>query len=137
RIKGAMGPGPKTSTVHTQDLVAEAGFLYSGDLSADDQPFPIRVSHGRLISMPYDSDVNSAGVLGNAAGSAFEAEVFAEMIRRQFDQLYEEGAETGNIMCVALHNYLTAQPHRIRYIREALEYVLSHSGVWQATAGDI
>jgi allantoinase len=137
RIKGAMGPGPRTSTVNTPDLVAEAGFLYSADLSADDQPFPIRVRHGRLISMPYASDINSAGVLGNAAGSAWEADVFAEMMRRQFDQLFEEGAESGTIMCIALHNYLTAQPHRIRYIREALDYVLSHAGVWQATAAEI
>jgi peptidoglycan/xylan/chitin deacetylase (PgdA/CDA1 family) len=137
RIKGAMGPGPRSSTVNSPDLVAEAGFLYSADLSMDDQPFPVRVKTGRLITMPYGSDINSAGILGTAAGSAFEVDDFAEMIRRQFDQLYAEGAESGTIMCVALHTYLTAQPHRARYIREAMEYVLGHSGVWQATAGDI
>ena len=87
--------------------------------------------------MPYGSDINSAGILGSAAGAAFEADVFAEMIRREFDQLYDEGAESGTIMCIALHTYLTAQPHRSRIIREAVEYVLGHSGVWQATAGDI
>ena len=137
RIKGAMGPGPKTSTVNTPDLVAEAGFLYSADLSADDQPFPVRVKQGKLITMPYASDINSAGVLGNAAGAAWEGEVFAEMMKRQFDQLYEEGAESGTIMCIGLHNYLTGQPHRIKYIREGLDYVLTHAGIWQATAGDI
>ena len=33
--------------------------------------------------------------------------------------------------------YTDAQPHRVKYIRQALEYVLSHTNVWQATAAEI
>ena len=33
-------------------------------------------------------------------------------------------------MCIALHPYWVGQPHRIRAVRAALEYVLSHPGVW-------
>ena len=40
-------------------------------------------------------------------------------------------------MCIALHPYLIGQPHRIRYLDEILSYVMSHDGVWQATADEI
>jgi hypothetical protein len=40
-------------------------------------------------------------------------------------------------MCVALHPYWVGQPHRLRPIRSAFEYILSHRGVWQTTGGEI
>jgi allantoinase len=136
RLKGAMSPGPRTLTVNTPDLLAEAGFIYNGDITADDQPFPIEVASGRLISMPYGAVLNSV-VMGQRRRTGLEADDFARMIRRHFDQLYEEGAESGSVMCIPLHSDLLAQPHRIKYIREALEYVLGHRDVWQVTAAEI
>ena len=73
RIKGAMGPGPKSSTVNTPDLVAEKpAFLLRRFVDGRSAVSDPRQS-GRLISMPYGSDINSAGILGSAAGAAFEA----------------------------------------------------------------
>ncbi len=34
------------------DLMAEYDFLYTCDLFHDDQPFPVNVKKGRLISVP-------------------------------------------------------------------------------------
>ena len=62
---------------------------------------------------------------------------FARQIRDHFDTLYAEGAEQGRVMCIALHPYWVGQPHRIRAFRAALEYILSHPGVWVTTAGAI
>ena len=59
------------------------------------------------------------------------------MCKAQFDQLYKEGAESGRVMCIALHPYLTGQPHRVKYLDEVLSYIMSHEGVWQTTADDI
>jgi peptidoglycan/xylan/chitin deacetylase (PgdA/CDA1 family) len=136
RLRGAMSPGPRTLTNNTPDLLAEAGFIYTGDITADDQPFPIDVAQGRLISMPYGSVINGV-VMGQRRRTGWEGDDFARMLCAQFDQLYEEGAESGTVMCVPFHSDLTAQPHRINYMRQALEYMLGHRDVWQATAGDI
>jgi allantoinase len=57
--------------------------------------------------------------------------------KAQFDQLYKEGAENGRVMCIALHPYLTGQPHRIKYLDEILSYIMAHAGVWQTTADEI
>ena len=48
-----------------------------------------------------------------------------------------EGAEQGRVMCVALHPYWVGQPHRLRAIRSAFEYILSYPGVWQTTGAEI
>ena len=132
QLKGMLGPAV-TNTERTPDLMAEAGLIYHADWSHDDQPFPIKVKKGKLISVPYSSEVND--VVVDVQG--FEAPHFAQMIKDQFDVLYEEGAESGRVMCIALHPYWIGQPHRAKYLDEALGYILSHQGVWQTTADDI
>lgn len=130
-LAGWMGPS-LTATERTFDLLAEYGFLYSLDLFHDDQPFPVRVRSGRLISVPYTVEVNDVLVYAHASPAAF-----GRMIRDQFDVLYEEGSESARVMCVALHPFLIGQPHRIRAFEEAVAYVLSHDGVWATTGEDI
>ena len=83
--------------------------------------------------MPYSVDIND--VILHRRG--LEADDFARQIRDYFDTLYEEGAEQGRVMCIALHPYWVGQPHRIRVFRRAMEYILSHPGVWLTTAGEI
>jgi len=137
KVLGAMGPGPQSVTSRTPDILAEAGILYQADWFHDDQPFPINVRQGRLISVPYTLEISDSSVIGTGAGTAWEGDDFLEIIKRQFDTLYEEGADSGRVMCISLHAYLIAQPHRARYLDEALSYIMSHDGVWKTTAEEI
>ena len=51
------------------------------------------------------------------------------MICRQFDVLYREGAESGRVMAIALHPYLTGVPHRIDAFDAALAGAIErHAG---------
>src|SRR5665213_2280737 len=47
-----------TNTMNTFDLAAECGFDYTADLYHDDQPFPLNVKSGKLLSIPYTIDLN-------------------------------------------------------------------------------
>ena len=47
-----------TNTMNTFDLAAECGFSYTADLYHDDQPFPLRVKKGKLVSLPYTVELN-------------------------------------------------------------------------------
>jgi len=123
-----------TNTERTLDLLPEFGFTYTCDLFHDDQPFPVKVAKGRLISMPYTLDLNDVVVF---ASYLHTPEYYGQMIRDQFDTLLAEGGESGRIMCISLHPYLIGQPHRLRYLDEALKYILSHSGVWATTGAEI
>ena len=132
QLKGMLGPAI-SGTEATPDLMAEAGLIYHTDWMHDDQPVPIKVKSGKLISVPYSIELNDAPVYRHH----YEGDYFAEMCKAQFDQLYKEGAESGRVMCIALHPYLTGQPHRVKYLDEVLSYIMSHEGVWQTTADDI
>jgi allantoinase len=132
QLKGMLGPAI-TGTERTPDLMAEAGLIYHTDWMHDDQPVPIRVKSGKLISVPYSIELNDVPVFRNH----FEGEYFVRICKAQFDQLYKEGAESGRVMCIALHPYLTGQPHRIKYLDEILSYIMAYDGVWQTTADEI
>ena len=131
-LRGFFGPSA-SSTERTPDLLAEYGFVYHCDFMHDDQPMPLKVKSGRLISVPYSMETNDGSLFRAYGDGAY----FARVCKAQFDQLYEEGAESGRVMCLALHPCWTGQPHRIRYLDEVLDYIMSHDGVWQATADQI
>lgn len=133
---GALGPGQLSTTARTSDLLAELGFSYQADWFHDDQPFPIKVRRGKLISMPYASGGSETSDVAFLR-LAWEADDFVTAVRRQFDRLYAEGAESGRVMSLPIHPYRIGQPHRIKYLDQILEYVLSHDGVWVATASEI
>lgn len=132
--KGMLGPA-FSATPNTPRLMAEAGLIYHVDWFIDDQPFPINVPQGKLVGVPYGREINDAFLLW--MGSSWEGEYFLQACKDQFDTLYEEGAESGRVMCVALHPFLIGQPHRVRYLDEVFDYILSHEGVWAATADEI
>jgi allantoinase len=131
-LRGMFGPHASLSP-HTMDLLAEEGFTYAADWLLDDQPFPIATASGRLIGVPYSFEINDGPLF---LGSYADAE-FVQRCRDQFDVLYEEGEQSGRVMCVAFHPFLLGQPHRVDYLDEALSYMLGHEGVWQTTADEI
>lgn len=135
KLAGYLAPA-LTHTERTMDLLAEYGFLYTCDLFQDDQPQPVNVKSGRLISMPYSLEINDIIVYNSYLGTPRR---YAQMIKDQFDQLLEEGKDSGTVMCIPLHAYAVGQPHRIAGFEEALEYITGHSpeDVWVTTAREI
>ena len=132
QVKGMLGPSI-SGTERTPDLMAEAGLIYHTDWVHDDQPVPIKVKSGKLISVPYSVELNDNPLFRTNA----EGDYFARICKDQFDQLYQEGEESGRVMCIAIHPYCSGQPQRVKYLDEALGYIMSHEGVWQTTADEI
>jgi allantoinase len=132
-VAGWLGSGLQESW-NTLDYLVEFGCKYVGDWVNDDQPYTMSVNNKRLCSIPYSAEINDK--------TAFDfhhvtAEGFDNMIRRQFDVLYREGAQSGRVMAIALHPYVTGVPHRIDALDSALQYVTSHPDVWLATGEEI
>ena len=40
-------------------------------------------------------------------------------------------------MCIAIHPYISGQPHWIAHLDRALAYICRHEGVWKATGEEI
>ncbi len=135
RIRGYLAPA-LTHTEHTIDLLAENDFWYSCDLFQDDQPQPLKTKSGKkLVSMPYSLEVNDHYAF-NVYGQS--ARQYADLLKRQFDTLLEEGDTSGTVMCIPLHAYLIGRAHRMGPFREVLDYITGHKDdVWVTTAAEI
>ncbi len=133
RPMGWLGPG-LTETFNTPDILAEEGIRYLCDWCNDDQPYPMKVSKGSLISIPYSHDINDIPVFIN---QHLTPEQFYEIIKDQFDTLYQEGVSQARIMAIALHPFLIGAPFRIGWLDKALQYIKSHKDVWFATGWEI
>jgi peptidoglycan/xylan/chitin deacetylase (PgdA/CDA1 family) len=132
QLQGWLSPA-LSHTLDTPDLVAEAGIRYYCDLVHDDQPWPVRVRSGRLVTLPYTVDLNDAVT----QRQGFEADDFARMTIDTFDTLWREGEGSGRVMCIAVHPYNMGQPHRIGHLDRALAHIMAHDGVWAATGTEI
>ena len=121
-------------TTNTFELLADYGIKYTCDLFHDDQPQPVNVKSGKLISVPYSLEMNDTVVLSMMGKSMHH---YADIMKKNFDQLYEEGAENALFMCIPLHPFLIGQPHRIGPFAEVLDYITSHEKVWVTTGREI
>ena len=134
RPAGWLGSGLQ-ETWDTLDLLAAEGVEYVCDWCNDDQPYVMNLEGGRnLVSLPYSHDINDKPAFEQMHRTAAE---FQEMICRQFDVLYREGEESGRVMAIAIHPYLTGMPYRIDAFDSSLEYICRHEGVWRATGSEI
>ena len=62
---------------------------------------------------------------------------FVQIVKDQLDQLHADSADSGRVLALALHTFVTGQPWRARYLDQALEYVVNHPGVWVTTSDEI
>jgi hypothetical protein len=62
---------------------------------------------------------------------------FERLLKAQFDVLYREGETSGRVMAIAVHPFVTGQPHRIGALDAALEHICLHERVWLATGAEI
>ena len=92
----------------------------------DEQPLPLKTAHGEIVSVPYTVEINDVVM------SAVQQQPSDEIFRRgrdQFDRLWQEGAERPRIMAIAIHPYISGQPHRIKYLEEIYNHINAHPGV--------
>jgi peptidoglycan/xylan/chitin deacetylase (PgdA/CDA1 family) len=130
---GWLGSG-LAETWHTLDFLTDEGCLYVADWVNDDQPYMMDIGGRPLVSIPYSYEINDAPFINTRLGTIGE---FETAIRRQFDTLYAEGAQSGRVMAICLHPYLIGVPHRIAGLDSALTYIRAHDGVWFATGEEI
>jgi peptidoglycan/xylan/chitin deacetylase (PgdA/CDA1 family) len=130
---GWLGAG-LAETWNTLDYLAEAGIRYVCDWVNDDQPYLFEIGQPPLVSLPYSVQTNDVPAYFDMRVSVPEFEM---MLRRQFDTLYREGETSGRVMAIAVHPFVTGQPHRIGALDAALDYICSHTGVWRATGSEI
>ena len=125
RPVGWLGPG-LTQTFETPDLLAAAGVRYIGDWVYDDEPTVIRTAHGPLATLPYSVELNDIPMM---IVQHHEGRYLFDRTKAQFDRLYAEGAERAKIVSLAIHPYISGQPHRIAQLEAIYDYLHRFEGV--------
>lgn len=121
-------------TENTSDILAEEGMIFHTDIMNDDQPYLIQTPTGPIVSVPYSNEVNDFQIFLRRGNTTSQA---AEVIIEQFDELYQEGAESGRLMNIGIHPHVWGQPFRVRALREFLEHIKNFDGVWFAKREEI
>jgi allantoinase len=134
KVDGWLSPG-RAQGFNTPDLLAANGVTYSLDWANDDLPYEMRTKNGPLIAMPMAYETDDRVV----ADEYFQSEAeWAQQVKDRFDVLYRESADYGGrIMSLPIHTWVSGMPYRIEYLREVIDYILSHDGVWNASATEI
>ncbi len=132
RPVGWLGPDSSEST-RTPQLLAEAGYDYVMDWPNDDQPYWMTTNPG-LVSIPNQMEWDDVLALWLRH---IPNPRYPDLVGEAFRGLYDEGATSGRLFGLSLHPWVIGQPHRIRYLEQALEDITGFDRVWQTTAGEI
>src|SRR5437667_3060894 len=123
--RGWLGPG-LTETWDTPDILAEEGYEYVGDWVRDDEPVLLKTRTRPLVSMPYTQECNDVAMMLIQHHKAAE---YRDRAIDQFEQLYADAQQSARMMALVAHPYIMGAPHRLRYLREALEHIQARPGV--------
>ena len=94
----------------------------------------IRTAAGPLVTLPYTVELNDIPMM---IIQHHESDYLLRRAIDQFDRLYAEGRERAKIMALAIHPYISGQPHRIKYLEAIYEHARRHDGVVYWTGEEI
>ena len=120
--KGWLSP-VLASTAHTEELVAEAGFLWYGDYNNIDLPFCVQTAKGPLVALPH-SDFADHRVLRGSPRDWYD------VYKDTFDYLYAN--EPTAFLNITVHCHFGGRPLIAAQIDRLLKYIRGFSGVWLA-----
>jgi peptidoglycan/xylan/chitin deacetylase (PgdA/CDA1 family) len=121
-------------SARTVRLLAAAGLDYVLDWPNDEQPAPMKVPDGRMLNLPVAVELDDIF-------ATYEHHITAPALKQvsvdYFDRLYADGAETGRLLLLNVHPWLTGQPFRIRYFADVIDHICGHPAIWKATGAQI
>jgi allantoinase len=126
-----------SESVHTPDLLAEAGYRYTLNWCHDDQPTRMRTRGGEgLWAIPYPQELNDIPAV---MARLMTGKEFADMVVDNFDEMLRQSDHQPLVMGIALHPYIVGQPHRLLHLRKALAHIAATASerTWWTTPGRI
>jgi peptidoglycan/xylan/chitin deacetylase (PgdA/CDA1 family) len=123
--RGWLGPG-LTETWDTPDLLKQEGYAYVADWVLDDQPVWLRTKTTPLLNLPYTQECNDVAMMLIQHHKASE---YYDRAIDQFEQIYQDSADSARIMALVVHPYIMGAPHRAKYFRRIFETIRGKTDV--------
>ena len=125
RPRGWLGPG-LTETWETPDLLKQEGYEYVADWVLDDQPVWLKTTTRPIVNIPYTQECNDVDMMLIQHHKASE---YRDRAIDQFEQLYDDAADSARVMALVVHPHIMGAPHRVRYFRGVFEQIRQKSDV--------
>jgi peptidoglycan/xylan/chitin deacetylase (PgdA/CDA1 family) len=113
-------------TPQTLEILRELGYTYYIDEVSRDEPFLVNVGGKPFAVVPYTLHMND---IVNYETRWFSTDAYASDLKREFDVLYEEGANRRRMMSVSAHDRIAGRPARMRVLEDFIQYAQSHPDV--------
>jgi peptidoglycan/xylan/chitin deacetylase (PgdA/CDA1 family) len=120
-------------TTRTPSLLAELGMQYLSDWSNDDQPYPM-TGAGGIMSVPNSIEWDDMRMLWDRR---LQMPRYPQIVGDAVTQLYGDGSTTGRFFSLNLHPWLIGAPHRIKYLEEVVDRLMSLPDIWQTSTLDV
>jgi peptidoglycan/xylan/chitin deacetylase (PgdA/CDA1 family) len=114
-------------TPRTLGILQALGFTYHIDDLSADEPMTTLVNGKPFAIVPYTLRNNDIARFG--AEGPLTAHAFAQELRDEFDQLYQESGVRRRMMSVSTHDRIAGTPARVKMLGEFLRYAQQHPGV--------
>lgn len=123
----------------TVEILRDLGFRYDSSLMADDMPYEI-LFRGRptgLVEVPMEWIRDDAPYFMMTRYGPYRPYMaprdWVEIMKDEFDSAYADGA----VFQLVCHPHIIGHRSRMLMLRELVEHMKAHDGVWYATHGEI
>ncbi len=123
-----------TQSPNSIELLMEHGYLWNSNSFSYDLPFLWDHEKRTLVELPRQPFGDGRAYGHGDSGNPHDALV---IWKGMFDEFYEE-SKLGPAFCpFQFHPYISSRPGRARALKEIIQYMKKHEGVWFAKGSEV
>lgn len=123
-----------TQSPNSLELLMEQGYLWNSNSFSYDLPFVWENGESKLVELPRQPFGDGRTYGHRDSGNPNDTLVIWQGL---FDELYEESKIVPTFCPFQFHPYISSRPGRARALRELIQYMKKHEGVWFATGSEV
>ncbi|HEX2385990.1 MAG TPA: polysaccharide deacetylase family protein [Candidatus Binatia bacterium] len=123
-----------TQSPNSIELLMEQGYLWNSNSFSHDLPFVWSDGTREIVELPRQPFGDGRTYGHRDSGNPNDALVVWKSF---FDDIYEESAITPNFCTFQFHPYISSRFGRATALRQLIQYMKSHEGVWFATGTEV
>jgi hypothetical protein len=108
-------------TAHTEEIIAETGFLWYGDYNNIDLPFCVKTQKGTVVALPHSDFADHRVLRGNPRD-------WYDVYKDTFDYLYAN--EPTSYLNITVHCHFGGRPLMAAQVDRILRYIRGFPGAW-------
>lgn len=125
-----------TQSTNTVELLMEEGYIWNSNSFADDLPYVWQNGKSSLVELPRQP-FGDGRLYGRENRAGDHPDNALKLWKRFFNELYRESAIAPTFTTFQLHPYVSSRAGRASALREMVEYMKAHDGVWFATGLEV